>query len=423
MRVFAVAAVAVALAACAQTGTGVMLTVDAAGLAPDALEISATYDNRSVTHTVAVGGATTLTLLAELPDESTTVRFIVVGRRGGNVVGQGASAAIAIAPHVIADALVSLRGSILDGGGDAGGGHDLAASDGGGSDGGAVWTTQHGTTPPAGASITAIWGGSGSDVYATSTVAGGVNLWHTTDHGAHWASQLAGTQTLNGAGGSSAADVILVGDGATILRGSGTSWTPSSAPIAATTTLDAVFALSATDVYIAGSGNTILHSVTGGWVDQTAAGTDELHAIWGVAGHLWAVGSGGTILRGNGSGAWTPETSNSGAELRAVFGTSATDVWAAGDGVLLHSDGSGAWSDVTATIPSVTSLRALGGSGGVLFAVGSGWTILRHDAAGWTEEPSGLVVDDAAGDRLNAVFAPSAGDAYAGGDGQIILHR
>ena len=235
----------------------------------------------------------------------------------------------------------------------AGSGGDLAMPPIDLADGGALWSHQQGALPPSAGAIRGLWASSGTDVYAVGTATAGVNAFHSTNHGVQWTPQLAGgTVDLNAVGGTSSTDVYLVGDNATILHGSGTSWTTQTSPAPAGTRLLAFWAIAPMDLYIAGGGNTIMHSgAGGGWVTQTVVGTTELRGVWGVAGHLWAVGSGGTILKSTGNGNWPPETSGTPNELRAVFGTSATDVWVVGDGVVLHSDGGGTWTAAADGVP------------------------------------------------------------------------
>jgi hypothetical protein len=409
---------AFALAGCTQSGTGVELLVDPAGLTIDRLQIAAAYDTRNVTHTVDVAAtSTTLDVIAQLPDEATTVTFDVSGFAAGQLVGHGVSDPIAVTPHHLAQASITLA----PGGGTDGftGPPDLV-------DGGALWSHQQGALPPSAGTVRGLWASSGTDVYAVGTATAGANVFHSTNHGATWASQLAGGSIdLNAVGGTSSSDVYLVGDNATILHGSGTTWAPQTSPAPAATRLLAIWAIAAGDIYIAGGGNTVMHSSTGGsWVTQTAVGTTELRGVWGVAGHIWAVGSAGTILKSTGNATWTPETSGTPNELRAIFGTSATDVWVVGDGVVLHSDGGGTWTAVADGVPTDVNLRAIGGRpGGPVWAVGNAWTIVRRDTAAWVVEPTGLAVDDPAGDVLQAIFAPSAADVFAGGAGQTILHR
>lgn len=408
---------ALALAGCTQSGTGVELLIDAGSLSIDRLQIAASYDAHVVTHDVGVVSASTLDLVAELPDESTTVTFDVTAFAAGQAVAHGASDPIAVTPHHLAQASITLAAG--SGGDGFSGPPDLV-------DGGALWSRQRGALPPSAGAIRGLWASSGTDVYAVGTATAGGNVFHSADHGATWTPQLAGGAVdLDAVGGTSSSDVYLVGDNATILHGSGTSWTAQSNPAGAATRLLAIWAIAAGDLYVAGANNTIMHSSSGGsWVTQTVVGTTELRGVWGVAGHIWAVGSGGTILKSTGNATWTAETSGTPNELRAIFGTSATDVWVVGDGVVLHSDGSGAWTAAADGVPANVSLRAIGGRpGGPVWAAGNAWTIVRRDGAAWVVEPTGLPVDDPAGDVLQAIFAPSLADVFAGGAGQTILHR
>lgn len=423
-RAAAVAMLALA-AACTQPGTGVELTIDAGGVTLDQLQIDASYDNRTVTRLVAVAGGSALDVIAQLPDAATTVRFEVTALAGGAPVAHGASGDVAVTPHHLSTASVMLVAGPGGGGDGFVPGGDLA-------DGGALWTLQQGGPPVAAGSgvIRGLWASSGIDVYAVGTIAGGVNAFHSTNHGASWTPQLAkdpgvAAADLNAVAGTASNDVYLVGDNATILHGSGTTWTAMTSPAQSGSRLNAIWAIAPGDLYIAGSGNQIMHSSGGGWVTQTAVGTTELHGVWGVAGHIWAVGSGGTILKSTGNATWSPETSGTPNELRAVFGTSATDVWVVGDGgVVLHSNGGGTWTPAADGLPTDVSLRALGGRpGGPVWAVGNAWTILRRDTAAWVVEPTGLTVDDPAGDLLQALYAPSASEVFAGGAGPTLLHR
>ncbi|MGZ3430163.1 MAG: WD40/YVTN/BNR-like repeat-containing protein, partial [Polyangia bacterium] len=364
------------LAGCTQSGTGVELLIDAGGLTLDQLRIIASYDGHDVTHTVDVASTSALDVIAQLPDRSTTVTFDVTALLSGNIVGHGASDPIAVTAHHLAQTMISLV---------AGSSADLAMPPIDLAGTGALWSHQQGALPPSAGAIRGLWAASGTDVYAVGTATAGANAFHSTNHGMQWTPQLAGGGgDLNAVGGTSSTDVYLVGDNATILHGSGTSWTAQSSPAAANTRLLAFFAIAPMDLYIAGGGNTIMHSgAGGGWVTQTVVGTTELRGVWGVPGHIWAVGSGGTILKSTGT-TWSPETSGTPNELRAVFGTSATDVWVVGDGVVLHSDGGGTWTAAADGVPADVNLRALGGRpGGPVWAVGNAWTIVRRDTSAW----------------------------------------
>jgi hypothetical protein len=409
----------IALAGCTRTGTGVELFIDAGSLTVDRVQIAAAYDAHTVTHTVDVVGSTTLDVIAQLPDESTSVTFEVIGFAAGQEVGRGMSNAVDVTPHHLAQASVTLTG---EGGTDGfTGPPDLA-------DGGVLWSHQQGALPPSTGTIRGLWASSGTDVYAVGTATANVNVFHSNNHGATWTSQLAGGAIdINAVGGSSATDVYLLADNATILHGSGTTWATQTNPALPGTRLLAIWAISSTDLYVVGGGNTIMHNAGSGWVtSNNTAGTTELRGVWGVAGHIWAIGAAGTILKSTGTASWTAENSGTPNELRAIFGTSATDVWVVGDGVVLHSDGGGTWTAAADGVPTDVNLRAIGGRpGGPVWAVGNAWTIVRRDSGGaaWIVEPTGLPVDDPAGDVLQAIYASSLADVFAAGAGQTILHR
>ncbi|HZS42307.1 MAG TPA: LamG-like jellyroll fold domain-containing protein [Polyangia bacterium] len=122
--------VALLLAGCTQSGTGVLLTVDGTA-AVDQLSITAAFDGRSLDQVTpaAPSGPLTLplTLLAALPDEDTSVRFTLVGLSSGAKVSSGAAGPFAVSAHTIRSAAVSLDSLALDGGAPDGGALDLAA--------------------------------------------------------------------------------------------------------------------------------------------------------------------------------------------------------------------------------------------------------------------------------------------------------
>ncbi|HEX6839701.1 MAG TPA: hypothetical protein VF334_24150, partial [Polyangia bacterium] len=146
----------VALAGCTQQGTGVELLIDAGGLTLDRLQIAAAYDGRTVTHTVDVVATSSLDVIAQLPDESTTATFDVTGFSAGQPVGEGKSSSIAVTAHRLSQAMITLMPG--GGGGDGFmGPPDLV-------DGGALWTHQQGALPPSAGTIRGLWGPSGADV-------------------------------------------------------------------------------------------------------------------------------------------------------------------------------------------------------------------------------------------------------------------
>lgn len=412
-------ALALLVAGCTQPGTGVLLTVDGQlSVQPDFLAIVASYGTQVVPRTIALDHGLPTTFVAELPDQDLTVTFDVTAKQGLAILAKASTPTIAVQARHVTAFSVTLGGGGGDGDGGTGGDGMVSTT---------PWTAKQGGEPLAAGTVTGLWGSSGGDVYATSTLAGATNLLRSTDHGATWQPQLAGgMNTLHGVSGSSATEVFLVGDNSTILQGSGTSWTSMNAPVPTGTKLFGVFVVSGI-AYACGSNNSVLKNAGTGFIQKSTVGTAEFHAVWGVTGNIWMVGAGGAILHSTDGDTWSPQTSNTALSLNSVWGTSATDVWAVGDGVVLHSTAIGTWTDLTATsgIPSGTSLSAVTAApGGALFVAGTGWSIYRLGSNNiFVQEPTDLTVVDPVADRIYALFAPSTVEAFAGGAGRTLLHR
>ncbi len=397
-------ALAVVLAGCSQSGTGVALTIEGPGLAPDELDVVAAYDDRTVDRMVPLAGASLpVSLVAELPDETTSVTFTVTALAAGQPIASGKTPQVAVVPHRIADATVTL-GAPGDGGAplDGGDGGDAAPAN--------DWSVRHAPVAGAGA-ITAIFGA--GTIYATAELAGGVNLLRSTD-GTNWTPSQAGSASLEAVWAADASNVFLAGDSDTILFGANASFVSQSSPAAPATRLDALWGVSSMDAYAVGASNTILHLVPGGWVSQNVVGATELFGVWGAGSDRWAVGTGGTILHTT-TAAWSAQTSNATGTLYAVWGTGANDVYAVGAGGAIVHFTSGAWTEMTSNTSA--DLRAVWGAGGEVFAVGAGGVIVHFAGGAWTEMASGTTAD------LRAVWGTSASDVYAGGAGQLILHH
>lgn len=111
------AALVLALAACSESGTGVELTIDGAGLTVDELVVTARFDGDAFERRVIPRAPLALPsrLVAALPARALEVVFDVTGRLGGVEVGSGRSAPIAVAPRTIVPGRVELTsGSGLD---------------------------------------------------------------------------------------------------------------------------------------------------------------------------------------------------------------------------------------------------------------------------------------------------------------------
>jgi hypothetical protein len=156
--------------------------------------------------------------------------------------------------------------------------------------------------------------------------------WNGEDPGA----AVTGLIALRGVSARALGDIVVVGEGGTILRGTGTTplnWSTDTK--GANPDLFAVWADS-NDAWAVGAGGTILHSAAGGsWSAEHNDSGADLFGVFAAGGSVWAVGAGGTILIRRG-GAWSGEHSG-GADLRAVWTASNGEGWAVGDdGTILH---------------------------------------------------------------------------------------
>jgi photosystem II stability/assembly factor-like uncharacterized protein len=149
---------------------------------------------------------------------------------------------------------------------------------------------------------------------------------------------------------------VAVGDGGAIVTSedAGKTW-EASTDGSVQTTLNAVWGSSADDVWIVGDGATVLHSTNRGGDWQTVSfgsgATPNLTTIWGSGKDQLFVGSAaGDIFRSRDEGATFPIVSNTlGTALGGISGTSATDIWAARGYRILHStNGGDTWQEIKA---------------------------------------------------------------------------
>jgi hypothetical protein len=199
---------------------------------------------------------------------------------------------------------------------------------------------------------------------------------------------------LRGLWGTTAAELVTIGDGGLILRrrelaGEGV-WTPDASPT--TADLNAVWGRASHDVYAVGGGGVVLHfdgeAWTGGPIE--AARGAALHAIWGDrgGGEIWVVGDGGLILRRQPRGIWAREPSGTPAQLLALTGTENGTLYAAGEmGALLASAGDGRWHPADGIgSGQASTLRAAWCDGSDVSIAGDMATVLRRTSSGWAAE-------------------------------------
>ena len=135
-----------------------------------------------------------------------------------------------------------------------------------------------------------------------------------------------------------------------------------------------------------------------GWVDERTDPTGEtLFAVSGTrVDDVWAVGANATIRHRTADG-WTtiptgPFALPAGAELHGVWAGAAQDVWvvgrtADGQSLVLHLNG-GEWIQ-DRSFPGVGDLKAVSGSGSVVYVAGLGGSLYRFDGSAWSSMTSG----------------------------------
>ena len=146
----------------------------------------------------------------------------------------------------------------------------------------------------------------------------------------------AGATDLRAIWGTSGTDLWAVGNDSNILHGDGTTFTVRNAP--ATMQEYTSVGGSASGVYIVGRGGVILNSDL---TQETSPVSTDLFHVWASpsGADVFAVGDFGVILHRE-NGAWVQQPAKTDQPLFAVWGTKSGDLFAAGrDGVILHNTG------------------------------------------------------------------------------------
>ncbi len=272
-----------------------------------------------------------------------------------------------------------------------------------------------------------IWGSSATDIYAVGCYdAHGEQLESCRENngailhydGTSWEVLPTGIMSnLTGLWGSSASDIVAVGEGGAVYHFDGNTWTPETSNT--TANLTAVWGASGSDLFAVGSNGTILHYNGMAWSPMTSGTTSQLNDVWGLSGtNVFAVGAGGTVLHYNGSDWQPPDPPGSGTTegLYHVWGSAPSKVFAAGSGgTILRFNGS-SWT--TQTSPTAADLIGLwGSSANNIFAVGDRTTILRYNGSSWNIHSEGISED------LNDIWGTSDTNVFAvGSNGTIIRY-
>jgi len=258
-------------------------------------------------------------------------------------------------------------------------------------------------------SLNAVWGSSGSDVFAVGT--NGTILHYV---GNEWVAMTSGTtQPLYAIWGTSGADIFAVGRG-TILHYDGSAWSAMTAGTA--WDINSVWGSSGSDVFAVGD-NKILHYDGNDrkvWTEMASVGV-SLKGVWGSSGSdVFAVGTNGTILHYDGN-AWSDMSWPTYSYLNGVWGSSGSDAFVVGgNGIILHYNGS-VWESMS----SGTTLgleEVWGNSGCNVFAVGLVGTIVHYNGRVWTPMSSGTT------ERLWGVGGNSGRVFVVGNNKTILLH-
>jgi hypothetical protein len=142
---------------------------------------------------------------------------------------------------------------------------------------------------PGNSAVTAIWGSSANDVWASDLD----GMLHYDGTGWTRSAELYGS--IFGIDGSGPNDVWAVGP-RTLMHYDGTTWATVQA--GANKGLNDVWVAGPNDVWLVGDAGRIMHGGTGGFKEVPSGITTGLYAIWGASPlDIWAGGEGGTLIR------------------------------------------------------------------------------------------------------------------------------
>jgi uncharacterized protein YjdB len=262
---------------------------------------------------------------------------------------------------------------------------------------------------PAGGDLTHVWGLSRSSVYAV----GGAGLILHYD-GVAW-SQMASPTTgnLRSVGGFADSLVWAGTHQGNLLRFNGHSWSSETDP---GFSVEGISGYNPRHLYIVGNGGAVRRYDGTTWSPVTSGTTQPLLDVYLAAGELYAVGEAGTILHD-----WVPEAAGvTTANLEGIWGEPRLGVvpsllYAVGTGGTILRWDEASWSAMTSgTTANLSSVTGASVERDV-YAVGEGGKILRFDGAAWAPMASGTTAN------LSAAWTAPDGDVYAVGTGGTIL--
>lgn len=274
------------------------------------------------------------------------------------------------------------------------------------------WVEEHYTAN--GEVLRAIWGSSGTDVWAAGDAGKLLRYDGTwTPHGGST------TEGLAAIWGASASEVWIGGISGTLLHFDGTVISSASSGILAS--ILSIYGLSASDVW-AGADDKALHFDGTTWQTVSTA-SKPVRGIWGATtSQIWAGTISGSVLHYDGK-AWTATTLPGGDPnevVMSVWGSAATDVWAVSDfGHVYHHDGQ-TWK-VVPTINDMPLEVVWGLSASEVWIGGSGG-LYRFDGAQWTEVNTGILGAGTTPKTVLGIWGAAPDDLWVLGDKGLILH-
>jgi len=175
---------------------------------------------------------------------------------------------------------------------------------------------------------------------------------------------------------------------------------------------------------------TLRHYTNGTWSPAVDIGAKGVMHVWGVAGHVYALGYGDDDDAGDAliylydgfGGTWTPHLIGSKVNPTGIWGTGPNDLFVVGwDGLILHWNGTAFTkhaSGVTDRLYAVWGFAA-----DDVFAVGSMKVALHWDGATWSQEPLPTTAVYMGVLTLFDIWGSAPDDIWAVGDYGVILHR
>lgn len=284
------------------------------------------------------------------------------------------------------------------------------------------------------ANLWAVWGSSATSIWAVGD-GGTIVHWDGTT----WSLQPSGTSvTLYGVHGTGDRDVWAVGEAGTTLRWNGTAW--SAVPCPVTPELQGVWAIAPDDVWATGNRDIdkpyeqVLHWRGTGWTlvsnDPSVYWAPFLHGLWASGANDVYVGGGDYQLGGNylithwDGTQWTQYRSSGNSYVQSIHGSGPSDVWAVAEGGIASQGSSWALHLTGMVAPSSAqelmqqrAKRVWAVDPTHVFIIGVGGLVLRGDGQSWTTLASGTTAN------LWGVWASSADDVWAVGDGGVVLHH